>query len=378
MLKISLDCNQLITVKVSIMECKTALMYCDEYNRYHFGKSHPFQPIRLKLTINLMKEMNLLNSNRVSSYAPKMASEEALLTVHSEEYIDMIKRMSKVGKGLVDTGDTPIVKGVYEATRFIVGGSILGADLIMTDEVNHAFNPGGGLHHASKEEGKGFCIFNDIAIATRHLQKNHGVKKVAIIDIDGHHGDGTQEIFYEDPLLTISFHRIDIYPLSGYISEIGRGEGKGYKVNVPLSQGTDHNSFLYAFEEVVPPLIRKYQPEILLCQFGVDSHFQDPLVGLSLTTRSYVEISRILHDLAHEVCDGRMLLFGGGGYNPNNVARCWTLMFAVISGSLTDNNFRKFERIQDKANPQGSSNSVQRLKNAVMRIKQNIFPLHGL
>ena len=253
MQKNSLDCNQLIRVKVSIMQCKTALIYCDEYDKYNFGKGHPFQPIRLKLTIDLMEEMNLLHSDRVSCHTPKMASEEDLLTVHSEEYVDMIKRMSRVGKGLVDTGDTPIVKGVYEATRFIVGGSILGADLIMTGEVNHAFNPGGGLHHAGKEEGKGFCIFNDIAVATRHLQRNHGVKRVAIIDIDGHHGDGTQEIFYEESLLTISFHRIDIYPLSGYISEMGRGDGKGYKVNVPLSQGTDHDSFLYAFEEVVSP-----------------------------------------------------------------------------------------------------------------------------
>jgi len=360
------------------MQCKTALIYCDEYDKYNFGKGHPFQPIRLKLTIDLMEEMNLLHSDRVSCHTPKMASEEDLLTVHSEEYVDMIKRMSRVGKGLVDTGDTPIVKGVYEATRFIVGGSILGADLIMTGEVNHAFNPGGGLHHAGKEEGKGFCIFNDIAVATRHLQRNHGVKRVAIIDIDGHHGDGTQEIFYEESLLTISFHRIDIYPLSGYISEMGRGDGKGYKVNVPLSQGTDHDSFLYAFEEVVSPLIRKYEPEILLCQFGVDSHFQDPLVGLGLTTRSYVEISRILHDLAHEVCEGRLLLFGGGGYNPKNVARCWTLMFAVVSGLLTDKTFRKFERIQDKVNPRGSSNSVQRVKNVVMRIKQKLFPFHGL
>ena len=360
------------------MRCKTALIYCDEYNKYHFGKDHPFQPIRLKLTIDLMKEMNLLNTESISCHVPRMASEEDLLAVHSEEYVDMIKRMSEVGKGLIDTGDTPIVKGIYEATRFIVGGSIQGADLIMSDEVNHAFNPGGGLHHASKEEGKGFCIFNDIAVATRHLQRNYGVERVAIVDIDGHHGDGTQEIFYEEPLLTVSFHRIDIYPLSGYISEMGRGEGEGYKVNVPLSQGTDHDSFMYAFNEVIPPLIRKYEPEILLCQFGVDGHFQDPLVGLSLTTRSYVGISKILHDLSHEVCEGRLLLFGGGGYEPENVARCWTLMLAVISGLLTDTNFGEFERIQDKDSPRGSNNSVQRVKNAVMRIKQNIFPLHGL
>jgi len=157
------------------------------------------------------------------------------LTVHSEEYVNKVKRMSRAGRGFIDAGDTPAVKGIYEAARLIVGGSILAADLMMSGGVSHAFNPGGGLHHAKKDGGEGFCVFNDIAIAARHLQRRYDVMKIAIVDIDGHHGNGTQEIFYNEPILTVSFHHIGIYPLSGYVGELGSGAGKGYSRSTSLS-----------------------------------------------------------------------------------------------------------------------------------------------
>ncbi|MFQ6075203.1 MAG: hypothetical protein ACE5Z5_03570 [Candidatus Bathyarchaeia archaeon] len=174
----------------------TALIYDDAYLSYQFGPDHPLQPTRVKYTLDLIKEFKLLNG-KARLYSPKAASEEDLRSVHSPEYVNTVKRMSAVGRGFLDSGDTPATKGIFEAACSVVGGSILGADLIMKGEVRHAFNPGGGHHHAKRDGASGFSVFNDIAIAVRRLQRRYGVRRVAIIDIDGHHADGTQEIFYK-------------------------------------------------------------------------------------------------------------------------------------------------------------------------------------
>lgn len=350
----------------------TAFIYRDDYMSYQFGPGHPFKPIREKYTLDKIKELGILNGN-AKQYEPKPASEEDLLLVHSKEYIEYVKRMSSVGGGYLDYGDTPATKGIYEASCSVVGGSICGADLIMGGEVSHAFNPGGGLHHAKEDCAAGFCVFNDIAIAVRHLQKKYGLKKIAIVDIDGHHGDGTQEIFYGEPILTISFHRWGIYPGTGYVNELGRGEGRGYSVNVPLPGGTHDEAYLYAFDEVVPPLIESYEPEILVNQFGVDGHYQDPLVGLGLTTRAYSEISARMHGLAHQTSGGRYLILGGGGYNPSNVCRCWAVMFATVSGAP-----EKLEELFDEGGPRKDERVFAMVKETVKEVKETVFPLHGL
>ncbi|MDQ1280094.1 MAG: Acetoin utilization protein AcuC [Thermoproteota archaeon] len=355
----------------------SAFIYHPDYLKYQFGPEHPFKPIREKYTLDFLKELGVFGE-KMKYYEPEPATEEDLLSVHSREYINFVKKMCKEGHGYLDQGDTPATKGLYEGACSVVGGSILGAKLIMGGQVNHAFNPGGGLHHAKADSASGFCVFNDIAIATRFLQKKYDLRKIAIVDIDGHHGDGTQRIFYKENILKISLQRVGIFPGTGYVKEIGEGAGKGYSVNIPLPGDVDDESYLRAFQEVVPPLIEKYEPEIIINQFGVDGHYQDPLVGLALTTQGYERISKIMHDLAHRFSDGRLLILGGGGYGVNNTAKCWAIMFTTISEALPKESIERYNRLFDRESPV-CSNEVRRIvQETIVEVKGKIFPLYGL
>ena len=310
----------------------SAFVYSDEYLKYGFGSGHPFQPVREKRTFDLLREMKVFNG-KAKHYVPRIATDDDLLLAHTKEYVTFVKKMSEVGSGYLDFGDTPATKGIYEGGLAVVGGSLTCADLIMRGEVSHAFNPGGGLHQAKSDRASGFCVFNDIAITVRYLQERYGARRIAIIDIDGHHGDGTQELLRTEKILVIDFHRsgFGFFPGTGFVDEVGEGEGEGYSVNVPLPAGTGDETYMSAFRELVPSLVRNYRPDIILNQFGVDGHYDDPLVGLSLTTNTYKEVASVLHGLSHEACRGRYLVFGGGGYNLDNVPRCWATMFLTIS-----------------------------------------------
>jgi len=364
------------------MTCKTALLYHEDYLRYDFGAGHPLKPKRYKDTFELLKRLGVFDEN-VRHYTPNHATVEELRLGHTEEYIRMVQKKCEADSGYLDYGDTPARKGIYEASCAKVGGSILGAELIMNGEVEHAFNVGGGFHHAREGSAAGFCVFNDVVIAARYLQKKHGVKRIAIVDVDGHHGDGTQIAFYNEPILTISLHRYGggalggFYPGTGTVDEIGEGKGKGYSVNVPLPMGTFDEAYQEAFREIVPPLIEKYQPEVLLNQFGVDTHYQDPLVGLSLTTKSYLEVSSALHRLAHEFSDGRCLIFGGGGYEPSNVSRCWALIFMTIAG-VKPKNSEAYRRLLDPDLKMQNPQIHKQVQEIIEDVKRTIFPHHGL
>jgi acetoin utilization protein AcuC len=363
------------------MSGKSAFLYHEDYLKYNFGPVHPLKPQRYKDTFELLQKLGVFDE-QVKHYKPDRATEDDLQLVHSPEYIRMVKSKCATGTGYLDYGDTPARRGVYEASCAKVGGSILGADLVM-GEVNHAFNVGGGLHHARRNSAAGFCVFNDVAIAARHLQQRHGVKKIAIVDVDGHHGDGTQQIFYKEPILTISLHRYGgglfgrFYPGTGTVDEIGEGDGRGYSVNVPLPVGTFDDAYLEAFNALVPPLIEQYKPDVLLNQFGVDTHYQDPLVGLSLTTKSYVGVSSVLHDLAHKVSGGRLLVFGGGGYEPRNVSRCWAVMFLTLAG-VTPKDDAMYKGLFDKDVKAKDAKILAEVRQTIRNVKETIFPLHNL
>lgn len=354
----------------------TAFIYHKDYLKYFFGKDHPFQPIREKITLDLLRSLGVFLDPKAKVFRPKLAKEKDLLLVHTKRYVEFVKEKSRKGFGFLDYGDTPATKGIYKGACIRVGGTLLGADLIMKGKVKHAFNPGGGLHHALPDRAAGFCVFNDIAITVRYLQRNYDIKKVAIVDIDGHHADGTQIIFYSEPVLKISFHRKGIFPGTGEINEIGEDKGNGYSVNIPLPEGTFDEAYLHAFRQIVPPLIKAYSPEIIITQFGVDAHFQDPLVGLALTTKAYQEIARIMHELAHKVCDGKLLIVGGGGYNIENTARCWAVMFINISGVKI--NGKKYEELLDKTQPKKTGEILKKVKEITKEVKNLIFPFYGI
>jgi acetoin utilization protein AcuC len=355
-----------------------SFIYSDAYLGYQFGPGHPFKSSRARDTLHLLRELGLVDG-KAQLREPEPASEEELRLVHSREYLEFVRRACARGAGFLDFGDTPATRGLYEGGRHVVGGSLLGARLLMQGEAAHAFNPGGGLHHAMADAASGFCVFNDIAIAVRYLQTRHRVARIAVVDIDGHHGDGTQAILYREPILKVSMHRSGIFPGTGYPDELGDGPGHGYSVNLPLPGGTNDELFLHAYREAVLPLVERYAPEIIMVQCGVDGHLGDPLVGLALTAQTYITVCRTLHALAHRLCDGRLLLFGGGGYDVANTVRCWTVMFATILDEVPTDVRSRYRELATAVAPSPTNPIAARaVRRSVEQVKRCVFPIHGL
>jgi acetoin utilization protein AcuC len=316
---------------------RAALVYSPRFSEYDLGPSHPLRPIRLLRTYDLIHACRLLRGPKVSVVQPAAAHEDTIALVHSRHYIDAVRAPSKtrITRRLSDYGlgtiDNPIIEGMYEAAALIAGASVQAADLVIDGKADVAFNPAGGLHHAHRARASGFCIFNDPAIAIAHLLKRCGEGvKVAYVDIDAHHGDGVQEAFYSrKDVLTISVHESGryLFPTTGGVDEIGEGEGEGYSVNLPLSPYTGDEVYLWAFSEIVPPLLEAFQPDFVCTQLGVDMHHQDPLTHLCCTTRGYLALVDQIAQRAP-----RWIAIGGGGYDVTVVPRAWTLAFGRMTG----------------------------------------------
>lgn len=318
-----------------VMTETLGIIYSETFQQYDFGPTHPLKPTRLKLTYELMKAIGLISARNVKVISPRAASREDLLLFHEPEYLRLVKETSEVGTGFLDTGDTPAFKGCYEASALAAGASLTAVDSVMSGKVTHAINIAGGLHHAHPDRASGFCIFNDPAICIAQLKKKYGLERILYLDVDAHHGDGVMYGFYSDPaVLDIDFHEDGrhLFPGTGFTKEIGEGKAVGLKINVPLSPFADDETYLGLFEKIVPPAVAKYRPQILLLQCGADSHTNDLLAHLQITTRTYRAIAKSVHRMAHEVADGRLVVFGGGGYNIANVARTWTSVACVLAG----------------------------------------------
>jgi len=317
------------------MSGTTAFFYNDEMLKYQFGPEHPYQPIRFQLVRDTLRELDVFDHRLVCVESP-MATEEDLREVHDQSYIDRVKEMSRLGIGLLDNGDTPVCQGLYEGALAMVGGTLAGAESVARGEYDHAMMPGGGLHHARTDQAAGFSVFNDLAIAVRRLQRKHGYERIAIIDIDGHHGDGTQTIFNGEKVLTISFHRFSpgFFPETGAVTDIGEGEGRGYSINVPMPRCTPDDVYAPTYEKVVSAALEAYRPEIIIHQFGTDAHYTDHLVGMGLSTKAFEKVAETTHHLAHTHCDGRYLVTGGGGYSVEACRRIWTIVVCTVSGSF--------------------------------------------
>ena len=322
----------------SIVNRGTGIVYADTFQKYNFGPTHPLAPIRLKLTFELMRGVGLLDSPAVQVHEPRQASNDELLLFHDQEYLQLVKRSSESGSGFLDMGDTPAFKGCFEASALAVGASLQAVDLVMSGMVEYGVNIAGGLHHAHPGRASGFCIFNDPAVSIAYLKKKYSLDRILYLDVDAHHGDGVMYGFYSDPaVLDIDFHEDGrhLFPGTGSTEEVGVGEAAGIKINVPLPPFTGDQTYLSLFREIVPLAVRRFKPQILLLQCGADSHANDLLAHLQLTTETYRRVALTIRDLADEVAGGRLVVFGGGGYNPSNVARTWTVVTSTLAEFVT-------------------------------------------
>ncbi|HEY3737142.1 MAG TPA: acetoin utilization protein AcuC [Jatrophihabitans sp.] len=318
------------------MGCTATAIWDPGYLAYDFG-SHPMNPVRLDLTIRMARELGVLD--RMNVLAPLTARTEDLLTVHTADYLDAVRQASSdptfTGFGL-GTDDDPVFAGMYQASALIAGGSALAARQVWDGHVEHAVNIAGGLHHAMAGNASGFCIFNDVVLAIRTLLAA-GAKKIAYVDIDVHHGDGVQTAFYDDPrVLTVSLHQDPrtLFPGTGAATETGEGEAIGTSVNLALPPGTGDDAWLRAFGAVVPGVVRAFAPDVLVTQCGCDTHHEDPLANFELSVDGQRAAIGLLHQLAHEVSDGKWVAFGGGGYGLIRcVPRTWTHLLAEASGT---------------------------------------------
>jgi acetoin utilization protein AcuC len=311
-----------------------AVIHHPEYRKYAFGKDHPFNPVRVEMMLDLLRELG----HDVRTIEPPIAAHEDLFVVHDEYYVRRVRALS-AGETVEDcqdyglgTPDTPAFCGMDEAARWHVGGTLHAARLIERGE-KRVLQLGGGLHHARRNFASGFCIYSDLAIAIQSLTK-HGLW-VAYLDLDVHHGDGVQQILYEDRrVMTISLHESGqyLFPGTGSIYELGDGVGRGLKLNVPLEPFTNGDSYLEVLDLVVPPALSHFKPAVLVVQAGADAHVDDPLADLVLTTEHYEAIYRRVLEWADRFTSGRVLFTLGGGYSLRATPRVWAMLYLIVHG----------------------------------------------
>lgn len=302
--------------------------------RYGFGEGHPFGPDRHAAFVRELEARGL--DRRVRIGEPRAASDEELLAFHSPEYVALVRERSRSGQGFLDAGDTPAFRGVFEAASVVVGSTVLAAESILAGEVRRAFVPIAGLHHAARTHAAGFCVFNDCGVAIELLRRRHGLRRIAYVDIDAHHGDGVFYAFESDPDVVFADLHEDgryLYPGTGAAHETGRGEAEGMKLNIPLPPGADDAAFAQEWPRVLGHLER-FAPEFILLQCGADSIEGDPITHLQYTPATHARAAADLVALAERLGHGRVLALGGGGYNRTNLAQAWNAVVeSLLAGS---------------------------------------------
>lgn len=317
----------------------TAVVWDDSFTAYDFGAAHPMSPVRLALTARLCDDFGLWS--QVDLVNPEVADDDLLATVHDRDYIEAVRVASAdparadPARGL-GTDDDPAFPGMHEASARVAAGTVQICRDVWQGRIRRGVNFCGGLHHAMPDHASGFCIYNDIALGIRWLL-DHGVERVAYVDIDVHHGDGVEHIFYDDPrVLTISIHENGrvLFPGTGWPADIGGPQARGSAVNVALPPGVTDSTWLRSVEAVVDPLVRAFAPQVLVTQHGADTHLVDPLAHLAVTVDAQRYAAQLLARLADDVCDGRWVALGGGGYEVVDVVpRTWTHLTAIAAGS---------------------------------------------
>ena len=383
----------------------TAVVWDSALLDYDMG-DHPLNPVRVELTMALARELGVLDRPGVQMIVPRPADETDLTRIHRPDYLEAV-RMAPIdpfftGWGL-NTPDNPVFEGMHEASARICGATIAAAEAVWHGRATRAVNVAGGLHHAMAARAAGFCVYNDPAVAIARLL-DQGAQRIAYLDVDVHHGDGVQAAFYHDPrVLTVSLHEtpLALFPnVSGFADETGGPGAEGTAVNVPLPPGTGDAGWLRAFHAIVPSVVRAFAPEVIFSQCGADAHRLDPLADLSLTVDGQRAAYLAMRDLADDLCDGRWIVTGGGGYALVEVVpRAWTHLLAVVTGepldpstptppawrrraaqraprhpvpaTLTDGVEPATERWQPGTTPDA-------IDRAVLATRMAVFPLHGL
>lgn len=326
------------------MQSDACVVFDERLIEYNFGESHPMAPIRVDLTMQLARGFGLLDASNLKIVGAELASDDMLARIHAPAYIEGVQRLSKRPRDIdlsigLGTADNPVFRNMHEASALIAGASVEAARRVWTGDVKHAINVSGGLHHAMPAMASGFCIYNDVALSIDWLLRN-GAERVVYIDVDAHHGDGVQTMFYADPrVMTISIHEgpQTLFPGTGFASEVGAEGAIGSSVNIALPPGTSDAGWLRAFHAVVPALVREFKPDILVTQQGCDSHMADPLTNLMLSVDGQRASYLAIRDLADEVCDGKWVATGGGGYAVMDVVpRSWVHLLAIVAGQPID------------------------------------------
>jgi acetoin utilization protein AcuC len=313
--------------------CKVGVLKGKELLLYSFPPPHPFTSERAQKFWDALEQKHL----DVEFLEPEKADKGVIGLFHSEEHMQYVELASHLGYGALDQGDTPAFRGEFEATQYVVGSTISAVEKVMKGELDHAFNPVGGLHHATRDSSAGFCVFNDIGVAIELLRRSHQLRRILYVDIDVHHGDGVFYSYESDPELFIFDVHEDgryLYPGTGSAGEIGTGKAKGTKVNVPLPPGSGDE----AMTEQLPRLeefARSAKPEFIIFQCGADGLRGDPIAGLTYTPAAHRKVGSLLHTLSHELCQGRIIALGGGGYLPENCANAWIAVVESLLGPLS-------------------------------------------
>jgi acetoin utilization protein AcuC len=376
-------------------ELKAVFMHSDEIERLHYPPHSPFKTERAGQTRSILRSMGLYEADGCIETAPRPATDRELLLFHKPEYLDALRRAS-LGEFKSDdlfmgigTGDCPVFPDLFAYATLAAGATIRGAELILENKTAIAFNPSGGYHHALASEAGGFCYINDVVLGCMTLAQKG--KKVFCLDLDAHHGNGTQAAFYRDPsVFTVSFHESGktLFPWGGFEHEIGEGDGRGYNVNVPLPAGTDDDIFTFAFREIVPPLLGAYKPDVIVLEIGMDILSFDPLTHLSMTNNAIADTLPLLVKPQIPI-----LAVGGGGYNPEHTARGWALAWTIFCGNEPDNDMtigmggmflgstEWSAGLRDgKIYARGDEKETIRkqVEQTVKKIRETVFGIHGL
>lgn len=388
------------------MSGRGQLMWDEAVTGYDFGAGHPMDPVRLSLTMRLVEAFGL--DRKVTVGAAAAAGDSTLGLVHQADYIAAVRAASVDPKAAdlsygIGTEDNPAFAGMHEAAALIAGQSVGAAEAVWRGETDHAVNFAGGLHHAMPGSAAGFCVYNDAALAVARLLEL-GAERVVYVDVDVHHGDGVQAVFWDDPrVLTISLHEHPrtLFPQTGWPEETGGSGAEGGAVNVALPAGTGDAGWLRAFHGVVPELVAAFRPQALVTQHGADTHFDDPLAHLTVSLDAQRAVAEACHVLAHEHAAGRWVALGGGGYEVVDVVpRTWTHLVGIAAGAPVPpaaetpaewraEVFRRTRRVAPfrmtdgrdvrwRSFDDGGYDPADRLDQTVLATRRAVFPLHGL